>query len=426
MFGYELIGNQITFCNGIQWDRSIGTCTLANTTRSSLCDFESITICGWTDDYTSDYTWVRRNGAIGPIRTGPSHDHTIGIPLEGHYMLLESSYEHFNDSARLISPIYQANRNDMGCLKFFYHMYGQSVGSLSVYVKPVSIDLETVLADKDFIIFDTFGSQKNMWRQVEIILIEMHENYQLIFEGTSIGSHLGDIAIDDVSIVDATVCYNEIRETTTEEYGGVFDFESCTNRCGEGFDVTIASGLRIQTGPGAGGYIMRCFCYEGCEINNNCCPDYELTCIAGSSEADNKPTTESASYGTVKLFYSEEATAILQEESSTSEKLYTRKTFFDASTTKTTARTTENYERIAMETEMNLPVTDLEVVKESSSFWTYFWSIVLIAVIVGSGVYGVYFRFYRKFYLTRDETEIRFVNCESEELLEFPNPLVEQ
>lgn len=428
MYGNELIGNQITFCNGIQWDRTIGNCVLTNNTRSSVCDFESITMCGWTDDHTSDYTWIRRNGAIGPIRTGPSHDHTIGIPLEGHYMLLESSYEHFNDSARLISPIYSANRNDMDCLKFFYHMYGMSVGSLIVYWKPVSIDLETVLSDKKFRKFETSGNQKNIWREAIIFLNEMHENYQLIFEGTSIGSHLGDIAIDDVGFVDSTACYNEHPTLTTEETGGVFDVQSCANRCNEAFDVTVAGGSRIKSGPGEGGYIMSCFCYTGCEINDNCCPDYQLICVSGaSSETDNIDVTDSMSFGTAKVLYSEEATAIIQEESTTAKTTvgkFTRTAIIygDSTTAKTTGRTTKNDENIAKETEMNVPIADLEVLKDRSSFWTYFWSIVITAVIIGSTFYGIYFKYYRKFYVTRDETEIRFMNCENEELLEFPNP----
>lgn len=82
--GFELTGNQLTFCNGYKWDRTIGSCSPTNKTISSSCDFETISLCDWTHDSTNDYTWIRKNGASGKIiKTGPTHDHTIGIPLEG-------------------------------------------------------------------------------------------------------------------------------------------------------------------------------------------------------------------------------------------------------------------------------------------------------------------------------------------------------
>lgn len=81
--GYEIVGNQLSFCDGDKWDRTIGSCEPSNDTISTSCDFESASICGWTHDKTSDYKWTRKNGDTGPLRTGPRHDHTTGVPLEG-------------------------------------------------------------------------------------------------------------------------------------------------------------------------------------------------------------------------------------------------------------------------------------------------------------------------------------------------------
>lgn len=73
----------MAFCNGEKWDRKIGSCKPSNNTMMTSCDFESISMCGWTHDTTSDYTWMRKNGDNGALRTGPKHDHTTGVPLEG-------------------------------------------------------------------------------------------------------------------------------------------------------------------------------------------------------------------------------------------------------------------------------------------------------------------------------------------------------
>ena len=52
----------------------------------------------------------------------------------GHYMYIEASAPRLRgDIARLLSPRY-TDRQDM-CVQFYYHMYGNGMGTLNVYTK---------------------------------------------------------------------------------------------------------------------------------------------------------------------------------------------------------------------------------------------------------------------------------------------------
>lgn len=72
-------GNSISFCNGTSWDRQLGECRL-DVGHSKVCDFETISICGWTQYEENDFKWVRKSGwtSFEKLEYGPKHDHTVG------------------------------------------------------------------------------------------------------------------------------------------------------------------------------------------------------------------------------------------------------------------------------------------------------------------------------------------------------------
>lgn len=95
--------------------------------------------------------------------TGPHADHTTGIPFQGHYMVINTNTEVFTKRARLISPLYKTSAQTL-CLKFYYHMYGVNLGTLRVYAKPESVEMQDVLLDdmesearNDFVVFEIKG-----------------------------------------------------------------------------------------------------------------------------------------------------------------------------------------------------------------------------------------------------------------------------
>lgn len=100
---------------------------------AAVCTFQDARICGFTQSTTDDFDWIRNSGKTGSSGTGPSVDHTYGTP-SGYYMYIEtSSPRKQNDKAQLVSPVFR--QRSAQCLQFYYHMYGQHISTLNVYVK---------------------------------------------------------------------------------------------------------------------------------------------------------------------------------------------------------------------------------------------------------------------------------------------------
>ena len=80
-FGFDLAGSETSYCNGEQWDRELGECRPV-VSYSKVCDFETSDLCGWTQNERENaFPWRRRNGwnAIGKLKFGPKHDHTVWV-----------------------------------------------------------------------------------------------------------------------------------------------------------------------------------------------------------------------------------------------------------------------------------------------------------------------------------------------------------
>ncbi|KAJ6666821.1 hypothetical protein lerEdw1_018823 [Lerista edwardsae] len=97
--------------------------------QNNTCHFEDEKICGYTQDTTDNFDWLRQSGLThDPKRsanTGPTTD-LSGTP-EGYYMFIEASAPRVkDDKARLISPMY--NMTARFCVSFYYHMYGRHIG----------------------------------------------------------------------------------------------------------------------------------------------------------------------------------------------------------------------------------------------------------------------------------------------------------
>lgn len=75
----------------------------------AVCTFEQSNLCGYTQDTTDTpgFDWSWKSGTTGSTSTGPASDHTTKTNT-GHYVYIEtSSPRRPNDTARLISPMYQ-------------------------------------------------------------------------------------------------------------------------------------------------------------------------------------------------------------------------------------------------------------------------------------------------------------------------------
>ncbi|XP_039408082.1 MAM domain-containing glycosylphosphatidylinositol anchor protein 2 [Corvus cornix cornix] len=169
------------------------------------CGFEDGNICLFTQDDTDNFDWTKQSTATRDTKytpnTGPNADRTGS--KEGFYMYIETSRPRLEgEKARLVSPIFSvAPKNPYGatntayCFSFYYHMYGQHIGSLNVYLR---LKGQTAIENP---LWSSSGNKGQHWNQARVN-INPPTSFQLIFEGIRGPGIEGDIAIDDVSIVE--------------------------------------------------------------------------------------------------------------------------------------------------------------------------------------------------------------------------------
>lgn len=105
------------------------------------CTFED-GYCIWynVDDSRNDFNWELRTGGTASSNTGPSVDHTMGT-AEGQFLFMEASYpSRRGEKALLESSVFLPTPSYGLCFEFWYHMYGENMGTLNIYVNSSSIN----------------------------------------------------------------------------------------------------------------------------------------------------------------------------------------------------------------------------------------------------------------------------------------------
>ncbi|CAB4007264.1 MAM and LDL-receptor class A domain-containing 2-like, partial [Paramuricea clavata] len=162
---------------------------------ADACSFEQNNLCGWKNEPTKDdFDWTRATGGTASVNTGPSADHTFGTS-KGYYMYIEATGKSRGDKAQLLSPRYPKTTGR--CLQFWYHMYGSDMGTLTVYKKVL-----TSGSSYNIRIWWRSGDKSNIWRIGRVSVWSSTYDYQAVFEGVVGRSFRGDIAIDDVKLLD--------------------------------------------------------------------------------------------------------------------------------------------------------------------------------------------------------------------------------
>ncbi|KAL5006374.1 hypothetical protein ScPMuIL_015180 [Solemya velum] len=199
---------------------------------TSLCTFEDSNICGYTQP--TQLKWIRRYQWTPTHNTGPGADHTYGT-RSGHYMYIEPSNGHRGQRAQLVSPAHA--RTNGACLRFWYHMYGRTMGTLRIYAV---FNNQSQIGQP---LWSRSGNQGNQWHYREITVNSHLLDWKAIFEG-EIGGSRSDMAIDDITITQGAC-----------PLPGSCDFEAdmCTwhnTRLLDDFDWMIGSGSSRSTFTG--------------------------------------------------------------------------------------------------------------------------------------------------------------------------------
>jgi hypothetical protein len=167
-------------------------CLAHPTCEAYVCDLAEgwINLINETEDQID---WRTFGGSTPTGGTGPAFDKTTGTN-EGNYVYLEPSVFCTNRKAILLSPTFDLTGAEGASLSFWYHMWGNTVGSLQLDAYANN----TIYYD---LIPPIRGNQGNEWKQITIPLDEfMGGLVNFRFRGITGPDHFSDIALDDIEI----------------------------------------------------------------------------------------------------------------------------------------------------------------------------------------------------------------------------------
>jgi hypothetical protein len=181
--------------------------TLTSNAQSPLPfsdDFESFTNGranqnGWSNVNASDPDWTADNGGTGSTGTGPDVDHTLGNST-GRYIYLETSGGTTGTRDTLTSPgiIIGASQNDLA-LEYWYHMAGATMGQMQIWIESAGVwdSVTTYVGPQQ-------SGTTDPWLQgFHLLNGYAGDTVTINFIGEKGTSFTGDMAIDDVSLIEA-------------------------------------------------------------------------------------------------------------------------------------------------------------------------------------------------------------------------------
>ncbi|RWS17354.1 hypothetical protein B4U79_11636 [Dinothrombium tinctorium] len=183
-FTYQQKCNFIDDCGDKSDEKDCGT----------NCTFEEP--CPWFNLDKNNQNWILHSGQSfnRRFKTGPIVDNTLKTEA-GSYMVTKAPWLRWgrsSDKADLHSPSY-SHSSDNCKLSFYYHMFGENMGILRVYIKE---------KNKKSLQWSIFGDQGDKWNHV-VIAIGRRTQFSIIFEAEyGEGSGPKDFALDDLALID--------------------------------------------------------------------------------------------------------------------------------------------------------------------------------------------------------------------------------
>lgn len=153
---------------------------------------------GWingSNGMDDDIDWRVNSGSTPSANTGPSADHKPGT-TSGKYLYLEASGGCTQQEAVLLSPCIDLTGIAAGEFSFWYHMLGNTQGSIHVDVGFSNVWLNDYIPP-------VFGNQGNIWRNAKVDLTPFSGLVVNIrIRGITGNDIQSDMAIDDIAVYD--------------------------------------------------------------------------------------------------------------------------------------------------------------------------------------------------------------------------------
>ncbi|PQJ17273.1 T9SS-dependent choice-of-anchor J family protein [Nonlabens tegetincola] len=215
------------------WTGPIGVQTLCLPfTAPAVIDFETgftpttNTFPGTADAFTSEncweasssgsFVWVLAPGTLTASGgTGPAPSITTG-----NYFYTEGSNGSAGDTTELVSPIYDLSALTVPAVSFDYHMFGGDIGTLELFIRAGGTDTS---------VFSISGEQQQADTDpFQNFLVSLNafagQSVQLVFVGTSAGTFEGDIAIDNIELLEAPACPTPFNFATVTNSSDSIEF----------------------------------------------------------------------------------------------------------------------------------------------------------------------------------------------------------
>uniref|UniRef100_H2LIV8 Neuropilin n=1 Tax=Oryzias latipes TaxID=8090 RepID=H2LIV8_ORYLA len=159
------------------------------------CDFgwaNNPSFCSWTSEDTGS-RWQIQSSGTPTLNTGPNMDHTGG---SGNFIYTLATGLQETEVARLVSPTVTSPDADL-CMSFWYHMFGSHIGKLHIKQRKQTED-----GPADILLWAVSGHQGNRWREGRVFVPRNNNPYQVVIEGIVEEKRWGDIAVDDIKVLD--------------------------------------------------------------------------------------------------------------------------------------------------------------------------------------------------------------------------------
>uniref|UniRef100_A0A3P8W664 Si:ch211-106h4.4 n=4 Tax=Cynoglossus semilaevis TaxID=244447 RepID=A0A3P8W664_CYNSE len=161
-----------------------------------FCDFE-INMCSWSNlgDGVDQGDWLRGSGGSSHPHTGPSFDHTTNT-THGHYLYVDCTVGEWGDRSFLVSEVFQWSTGGH-CLTFWYHMKGDHVGTLRVYINDRK--MQNGGNEEGILKWTETGNKGDQWKMANVYF-KHEEAFWFVFVYQRGSNPSGDVALDDIRI----------------------------------------------------------------------------------------------------------------------------------------------------------------------------------------------------------------------------------
>ena len=155
----------------------------------------------WSSTNSGSYEWeISNSGTTGSSGTGP-----LSANSGSNFFYTEASSGSVGDTAILNTPSIDLSTLTLPTLDFYYHMFGNQIGTLNVEVYD-----GTTWTNELTITGAQQATQASAWIQQYVDLSAYSGVIKLRFIAISNGTYEGDISLDDISVDEAPTCTQPI------------------------------------------------------------------------------------------------------------------------------------------------------------------------------------------------------------------------